>query len=77
MTTATPRWIHSIQAAVSPSGGMSAPWHVGQSGQPMPLPVERTIAPITTSRYVAPAVTNARRSKSGERWAWVIRTREL
>ena len=44
-----PRWIHSIHAAVSPSGGISEPWQVGQSGQPMPEPVERTMAPMTIS----------------------------
>ena len=37
MTTATPRWTHSIHAALSPIGGIHDPWQVGQSGQPMPL----------------------------------------
>ena len=50
MTTATPRWNHSIHAALLPIGGIHDPWQVGQSGQPMPLSVERTIAPMTTSR---------------------------
>ena len=74
MTTATPRWIHSIHAALSPMGGIHDPWHVGQSGQPMPLFVERTMAPMTTSRYVIAAVRNARRSKVVERCGTVIGT---
>ena len=47
-TAAIERWIHSIHADSSPTGGNHAPWHVGQSGQPMPEPVARTIAPMTT-----------------------------
>ena len=49
MTTATVRWIHSIQAFGSPSGGMSWPWQSGQSGQPRPESVARTMTPIVTS----------------------------
>src|SRR5215211_7126764 len=49
MNTATSRWIHSIQALASFSGGMSWPWHRGQSGHPMPEPVARTTTPIVTS----------------------------
>ena len=36
MSAATVRWIHSIQAFGSSSGGMSWPWQSGQSGQPRP-----------------------------------------
>src|SRR4051794_28356923 len=74
MTTATPRWNHSIQAALSPIGGIHEPRQGGQSGQPMPELVERTIAPMTTNRYVIAAVTKARRSKVVERVETVIGT---
>src|SRR3954469_10138687 len=56
MTAATVRWIHSSHALESPSGGITWPWHSGQSGQPMPEPVTRTMTPIVTSRIVAPNV---------------------
>ena len=47
-STPQPRWIHSVQAASSPSGGTSRPLQRGQSTQPMPEPVLRTMAPMTT-----------------------------
>src|SRR5689334_20054750 len=59
MTAATVRWIHSIQAAGSSVGGITCPWHSGQSGQPMPESVTRTITPIVTSRIVAMTVARA------------------
>src|SRR3954468_8470049 len=59
MIAATVRWIHSTQAFASPRGGMTWPWHSGQSGQPMPEPVTRTMTPIVTSRIVATTVARA------------------
>ena len=53
MSTPHQRWIDSSHAAVSPSGGMTWPWHSGQSGQPMPEPVLRTMTPMTTITNVA------------------------
>ena len=35
------------------------PWHSGQSGQPMPDPVARTMTPIVTSRIVVTTVAAA------------------
>ena len=61
--TATPRWIHSIQAFVSSSGGMICPWQSGQSGQPSPESVARTMTPIVTSASVVTRVARARRWK--------------
>ena len=60
MTTATVRWIHSIQALASSSGGMSWPWQSGQSGQPRPESVARTMTPIVTSTRVVTRVARAR-----------------
>ena len=57
--TATSRWIHSIQAFGSSSGGMSWPWQSGQSGQPSPESVARTTTPIVTSRSVVTRVAAA------------------
>ena len=59
MSTPHARWIHSSHAAVSPVGGMTWPWHSGQSGQPMPDPVLRTMTPMTTITKVE---TTARRA---------------
>src|SRR3954462_9131371 len=59
MTAATVRWTHSIHAFGSSSGGITWPWHSGQSGQPMPEPVTRTMTPIVTSRIVATTVARA------------------
>src|SRR3954451_15089690 len=59
MTAATVRWIHSSHALESPSGGITWPWHSGQSGQPIPEPVTRTMTPIVTSRIVATTVARA------------------
>ena len=59
MTTATVRWIHSIQAFVSPSDGMSWPWQSGQSGQPSPESVARTMTPIVTSPRAVARVSAA------------------
>src|SRR4051794_13808127 len=59
MTAATERWIHSIHAFGSSVGGMTCPRHSGQSGQPMPESVTRTITPIVTSRIVATTVARA------------------
>ena len=52
MTTPQKRWIHSSQAALSPVAGMTCPWQSGQSGQPMPEPVLRTMTPMTTMMKV-------------------------
>ena len=52
MIAATVRWIHSSHALVSSSGGSTRSWHSGQSGQPMPESVARTMTPIVTSRTV-------------------------
>jgi hypothetical protein len=59
MITATVRWTHSIQALASSSGGMIWPWQSGQSGQPNPEPVARTITPIVTSRMAVTTVAAA------------------
>jgi hypothetical protein len=59
--TAIVRCVHSIHAAVSDSGGISVPWQVGQSGQPMPEPVLRTMAPTTTNKKVVTAALSAKR----------------
>ena len=59
MTTPQKRWIHSSQAAESPVGGMTWPWHSGQSGQPMPDPVLRTMTPITTMMKVETTAMSA------------------
>jgi len=48
-SAATQRWLDSIQAATL-GGGRSCPWHRGQSGQPSPEPVERTMAPTTINK---------------------------
>jgi len=48
MMTPHQRWIDSSQAAVSPRAGMTWPLQSGQSGQPMPDPVLRTMTPMTT-----------------------------
>ena len=61
--TATPRWIHSIQALASSSGGRIWPWQSGQSGQPSPESVARTMTPIVTSASVVSRVARARRWK--------------
>ncbi len=59
MITATVRWIHSIHAFVSPSDGMSCPWQSGQSGQPSPESVARTMTPIVTSPRAVARVSAA------------------
>ncbi len=59
MRAATVRWVHSIQALVSSSGGSSWPWHSGQSGHPRPDPVARTMTPMVTSRIAVPRVVAA------------------
>src|SRR3954454_13718196 len=59
MTTATVRWIHSIHAFVSPSDGISWPWHSGQSGQPSPESVARTMTAIATSPRAVARVSAA------------------
>ena len=59
MITATVRWIHSIQAFGSSSAGMSWPWQSGQSGQPRPESVARTMTPIVTSRSDVASVAAA------------------
>ena len=43
--------------AVRSAGGSNWPWQSGQSGQPRPEPVVRTIAPIAISTSVAATVT--------------------
>ncbi len=48
MMTPHQRWIDSSHAAVSPRAGMTCPLQSGQSGQPMPDPVLRTMTPMTT-----------------------------
>ena len=48
MITPHQRWIDSSHAAESPIAGMTWPLQSGQSGQPMPEPVLRTMTPITT-----------------------------
>src|SRR5215218_9755960 len=58
-TAAIERWTHSIQALGSSSGGMTWPWQSGQSGQPMPESVARTITPIVTSSTVMTTVARA------------------
>ena len=59
MITATVRWIHSIQAFVSPSDGTIWPWQSGQSGQPRPESVARTMTPIVTSPRAVARVSAA------------------
>ena len=59
MIAATVRWTHSIQAFGSSSGGSSWPWQNGQSGQPSPESVARTMTPIVTSRIAVPSVVAA------------------
>src|SRR3954452_3432032 len=78
MTAATVRWIHSSHALESPSGGITWPWHRGQSGQPMPEPVTRTITPTVTSRIVATTVARAVFWKrvTGTGWDLGARARE-
>ena len=61
MAAATVRWTHSIQALGSSSGGISWPWQSGQSGQPIPEPVARTITPIVTSARVITTLSVASR----------------
>ena len=59
MITATVRWIHSIQAFESSSAGISWPWQSGQSGQPSPESVARTMTPIVTSPRAVARVSAA------------------
>ena len=59
MIAATVRWIHSIQALGSSSGGISWPWQSGQSGQPRPESVARTMTPMVTSTMAVPSVSAA------------------
>ncbi len=51
---------NSISVCLSDSG-TNLPWHVGQSGQPRPEPVARTVPPIITSANVATIVMSSRR----------------
>ena len=53
------RWSHSIQAFGSSSLGSSWPWQNGQSGQPRPESVARTMTPTVTSRRVPATVVAA------------------
>ena len=55
MMAATVRWSHSIQAFGSSRPGMTCPWQSGQSGQPSPESVARTMTPIVTSRIASRA----------------------
>ena len=59
MIIATVRWIHSSQAFGSSSGGMIWPWQRGQSGQPIPDPVARTMTPIVTRTMAVTTVAAA------------------
>ena len=74
MITATVRWIHSIHALESSSGGMIWPWQSGQSGQPRPESVARTMTPIVTSTSVVTRVAR-RASGSGSRGGHSTRAR--
>src|SRR6185436_7319805 len=57
------RWRNSIQISVPP-GGITRPWHRGQSGQPSPEPVELTILPSVITSARAPTASQARRRGS-------------
>ncbi len=59
MMTATVRWIHSSQAFESPRAGTTCPLHSGQSGQPSPESVARTMTPIVTSPRAVARVSAA------------------
>ena len=59
MITATVRWTHSIQAFGVVEGGSSWPWQSGQSGQPSPESVARTMTPIVTSPRAVARVSAA------------------
>ena len=65
MTAATVRWIHSIQAFGSSSGGRSWPWQNGQSGQPRPESVARTTTPIVTSTRAVARVSSGELLEAG------------
>ena len=59
-SSATSRWNHSIRTCGS-IGGMSRPWHNGQSGHASPEPVVRTTEPITMSRNISTVVARPSR----------------
>ena len=59
-TEAASRCVYSMRTSRS-KGGMTCPWHMGQSGQPKPDPVTRTTPPMTMSTYMAAAVARERR----------------
>src|SRR3990172_7094404 len=54
--SASRRWTHSIRVARS-SDGRNWPWQSGQSGQPSPDPVTRTMPPQIVTRRVARSVS--------------------
>src|SRR5919108_3345940 len=54
-TTVRDRWLYSMSAWYS-SGGISRPWHFGQSGQPSPERVARTSPPTPIRANVAAVV---------------------
>ncbi len=70
MMAATVRWIHSIQAFGSSSGGRIWPWQSGQSGQPRPESVARTMTPIVTSTSVVASGRRGELLEAGQRDSW-------
>ena len=70
MIAATVRWIHSIHAFGSSSGGSSWPWHSGQSGQPRPESVARTMTPIVDEQDGGPERGRGELLEAGHVISW-------